>query len=191
MFDPAELPYAAEDIATLSIILDARRAPEALTDEPPRVRFHIHESRVYEVDFTPAELDDFAPGWREALDRPADHGAPGRTDLEDAISESMSDPEEIASRAVLRIEVVPLDRTPTQIQIVRTVVEDVTVEADQLDEDAPGWRSALGADEPEAHMNTWTARNIAQLADDAHTEAEGDGQSPSAVLSVEIRSITQ
>lgn len=190
-FDSNDLPYAADDIANLRIILDARRHTEALADDPRVIEFHVHESRVYQIRHTPEALDEIAPGWREALARPADHDAPGRRELEDALTEDMTDRNELESRTVMRIEVVPLDRTPIDLQIVRTTVEDVTVEAAELDYDAPGWRAALDTDEPEEHLNRWIVGDIARVATVARAEAEGDGQSPSAVLSVEIRSITQ
>lgn len=192
-YDPDELPYAADDIANRRIVLDARRSAAALADKPSKVRFYAREVTVYERTLTVAELDERAPGWREALKNPADHAAPGRFDMECAVIEDLDSNDEVEAYGRLTIHLGTTDRTATQVTIDRalddgtTVTETVTVEADDLDDISGCWREVLGATPEQVAACRWDLGSVARFAE----EHRPTGADPRPALEAAVRSITQ
>lgn len=194
-FTSADLPHAADDIENNRTVLDTRRLGEVLADgEPPRIWFRIFETTVYERHLTVDELDEAAPGWRDALARPGDHTIPGRTDLQYAVLEELDDDEEIEAFGTLRIQPLPGDHTPTHVTILRTFTDrtthttTVTVTADDIDAAGSAfWRSYIGAPEESVRSNTWAMRPIAELAEAQLVDA-GDNRRAEIV---EVLALTQ
>ncbi|WP_100447220.1 hypothetical protein [Glycomyces xiaoerkulensis] len=104
-----ELPYAAEAIRSRIPILDTRRRTEALTDGD-RVGFIVRDEIDYHIEIDTAELDQAAPGWRDALTDPANTEAEGHWELIGAVQEYMTECNESATAQWIAL--IPIAEAP-------------------------------------------------------------------------------
>jgi hypothetical protein len=193
MFNLDEIPHAAGDLANRRVVLDTRNREAALADDPGRIGFYIREVTVYEYAYTPEELDEAAPGWRQALANPADHAAPGRYDLECFLLDDLDSGNEIDAYGRMSIHLGITDRTPTHMRVRRTLTdgtvteETITVEADDLDDVTIQWRAHIGDDLTAQPGSRWWLDPAARFAEAQREDVPGE----TPAKTVEVLTITQ
>jgi hypothetical protein len=92
----AKVPYARAAAKRRDDILDTRRRGEVRLETTTQVGFITTWEQEFHLIVDVAELDERAPGWRDALDRPEDYGTDGHLRLRMLLGEHLGDTEALS-----------------------------------------------------------------------------------------------
>jgi hypothetical protein len=150
----AQVPYAHAAVLRGDDVLDTRRRAESLPEDAARIGFIARNEQEYHLVVDVEDLDDRAPGWRAAIDRPSDYRAKAHLGLRMLLGEYLGDAEPRAERLWFALAPVADDADhahesvsvgiadPVHLQVSQRMVHNVTLSAVDLDRSAPGWREA-------------------------------------------------